>query len=340
MKLYESLNLKATFNEYTLCGEYAKAKYDCVLGTSHGSFMKFPFYVGLRNLHGPVHFNNLTRGQGIGRYEERLKSAQVVQLAPLQQTTCSSIINYALGGKRIGFVSMDHDASKDMVLKYVRPEAPSLFDVLHCLCSDASVLDYQSFEQWASEYGYSPDSRSAEKTYHACMELSLKLQAAVGGKQALTELQEYVRSIDELGEEEAKKQWEARNQPEAATLDELIKADELARLPIQDKAWELLKKQARDILKKHSDVLQTFDYAGGHPTPGQEYFFPKRWHEDSQDNYDEYCKKLDAANEDAAQWAKDYDKFETVFGCYRERVQFTTDGKEVSGWSYGVGEKS
>ena len=41
--------------------------------------------------------------------------------------------------------------------------APALHDVLHCLVLDAGVLDAGSFEEWASEYGYETDSRSAEK---------------------------------------------------------------------------------------------------------------------------------------------------------------------------------
>lgn len=58
--------------------------------------------------------------------------------------------------------------------------APSLRDVLYCLVSDASVLDHATFESWASEYGNDPDSRSAEKTYRACLEIALQLRALIG----------------------------------------------------------------------------------------------------------------------------------------------------------------
>lgn len=67
--------------------------------------------------------------------------------------------------------------------------APALRDVLYALVSDASVLDYPSFEEWASEFGYDTDSRKAEQTYRACMEIALQLRAMLGDK-ALTELRD------------------------------------------------------------------------------------------------------------------------------------------------------
>lgn len=54
--------------------------------------------------------------------------------------------------------------------------APELTDVLYCLVSDASVLDYACFEDWASEYGIDPDSRSGEKTYRDCLAIALQLR--------------------------------------------------------------------------------------------------------------------------------------------------------------------
>jgi hypothetical protein len=59
-------------------------------------------------------------------------------------------------------------------------EKPSAADVLYSLALDASVLDSATFEEWASELGYDPDSRSAEKIYRACLEIALKLRAAIG----------------------------------------------------------------------------------------------------------------------------------------------------------------
>lgn len=65
---------------------------------------------------------------------------------------------------------------------------PSLGDVLASLASDADVLDYPSFEAWATELGYDPDSRSAERTFSACMKIAMALRHAVG-QPGLEELQ-------------------------------------------------------------------------------------------------------------------------------------------------------
>ena len=47
---------------------------------------------------------------------------------------------------------------------------PSTSDVVNCLISDCSMLasygdNPPSFEEWAADYGYDSESRSAEKTY-------------------------------------------------------------------------------------------------------------------------------------------------------------------------------
>ena len=60
------------------------------------------------------------------------------------------------------------------------PIMPDAIDVLYSLTMDSSVLEYATFEDWASEYGYDADSRSAESTYRACLEIALKLRAAIG----------------------------------------------------------------------------------------------------------------------------------------------------------------
>ncbi len=55
-----------------------------------------------------------------------------------------------------------------------------LADVLHSLASDADVIDYSSFEEWADMGGWDTDSRKAEAVYRACLEIGLKLRAALG----------------------------------------------------------------------------------------------------------------------------------------------------------------
>lgn len=67
------------------------------------------------------------------------------------------------------------------------PIRPELADVLYCVVCDAAAIDYADFEDWAPEYGYDSDSRSAEATYRTCLNIALRLRAALGdaGLQAL-----------------------------------------------------------------------------------------------------------------------------------------------------------
>lgn len=58
--------------------------------------------------------------------------------------------------------------------------APEADDVLECLLSDATALDYGAFEVWAAEMGYDVDSRSAESAYNACIAAALRLRALIG----------------------------------------------------------------------------------------------------------------------------------------------------------------
>lgn len=58
-----------------------------------------------------------------------------------------------------------------------KPEAES---VIHSLICDASALDHPTFESWAIDLGYDPDSRKAESIYQACLEIGLKMRAALG----------------------------------------------------------------------------------------------------------------------------------------------------------------
>lgn len=65
-----------------------------------------------------------------------------------------------------------------------KPKAPAIVpdpvDVLYNLTMDSGVLNYGTFENWASEFGYDPDSRSAVSVYRACLDIALKLRAAIG----------------------------------------------------------------------------------------------------------------------------------------------------------------
>jgi hypothetical protein len=58
---------------------------------------------------------------------------------------------------------------------------PTLSTVLDCLASDASgVMHGQTFEDWASDYGYDTDSRKAERTYRAVCNQTQELLLLVG----------------------------------------------------------------------------------------------------------------------------------------------------------------
>ena len=54
--------------------------------------------------------------------------------------------------------------------------SPKLADVLYCVTSDADVLNSPTYEEWASAFGYDPDSRKGEAIYRACLTQSLALK--------------------------------------------------------------------------------------------------------------------------------------------------------------------
>jgi len=62
-------------------------------------------------------------------------------------------------------------------------KGPSSADVLASLVMDASGIDNStSFEAWATEYGYDPDSRKAEAIYKECLKLAPKVREFLGDK--------------------------------------------------------------------------------------------------------------------------------------------------------------
>lgn len=71
---------------------------------------------------------------------------------------------------------------------------PDPVDVFSSLAMDSGVLDAGSFENWAADYGYDTDSRAAEATYRACLDIALKLRAALGDP-ILTEAREIAHRL-------------------------------------------------------------------------------------------------------------------------------------------------
>lgn len=60
------------------------------------------------------------------------------------------------------------------------PILPDHVDVIYSLIMDSSCLNCGGFENWASDFGYDSDSRKAESIYKSCLEIALKLRAAIG----------------------------------------------------------------------------------------------------------------------------------------------------------------
>lgn len=65
--------------------------------------------------------------------------------------------------------------------------APSLADVLSSLVLDgAAYFDAETFEDWASNYGYDTDSRKAEAIWKACDETGRKLARVLNADELAT----------------------------------------------------------------------------------------------------------------------------------------------------------
>lgn len=70
-----------------------------------------------------------------------------------------------------------------------QPILLGMADVIWSLVGDSAVLNYSTFEDWASELGYESDSRKAEGIYRSCLEIALRLRNAIGdaGLKALSQ---------------------------------------------------------------------------------------------------------------------------------------------------------
>lgn len=81
------------------------------------------------------------------------------------------------------------ECEKGKVRGYGAPILPDAADVVHSLVMDADALDCPTYESWARDLGFDEDSRKGEATYRACLEIGLKLRAALGDAK-LAELRE------------------------------------------------------------------------------------------------------------------------------------------------------
>lgn len=74
------------------------------------------------------------------------------------------------------------------MLNTKKPITPEARDVIYSLLLDSDALDHDSFESWASDFGYDTDSREAEKTYQACLKIALQFRKI--GEAAIVELRD------------------------------------------------------------------------------------------------------------------------------------------------------
>jgi hypothetical protein len=72
--------------------------------------------------------------------------------------------------------------------------APEIADILHSLALESSAIDYAGFEDWAAEFGYDADSRSAESAYRECLAHALAFRALIGD----SKLQELIEAANEM----------------------------------------------------------------------------------------------------------------------------------------------
>lgn len=79
-----------------------------------------------------------------------------------------------------GFKARSLKGSGKFSIDHSRPIKPDMVDVFYSLVGDSDVLNSHGFEDWASEFGYDPDSRKAESIYRDCLDIALKLRGAIG----------------------------------------------------------------------------------------------------------------------------------------------------------------
>lgn len=73
---------------------------------------------------------------------------------------------------------------------------PTLQEVLYSLTLDADVMNYLTYEQWASDLGYDPDSRKGEKIYDECRTQASKLVEVLGSRHKIEELRDMLQELD------------------------------------------------------------------------------------------------------------------------------------------------
>lgn len=127
--------------------------------------------------------------EGIGaRFEKTDRNPFMGEKDPLLSDWAKDATHY-----RVTLYSVKDDHSQQFVTHYSTgsaiTETPTVSDVLDSLASDASTVeDCSSFEEWAGEFGYDTDSRSAEATYKAVLRNTQELRDMLETEEAFETL--------------------------------------------------------------------------------------------------------------------------------------------------------
>jgi hypothetical protein len=73
---------------------------------------------------------------------------------------------------------------------------PTLQEVLHSLCLGSDVRHYLTFEQWAYDFGYDPDSRKAEKIYEELKKETFDFINLIGSEDKFNKLCEILYKME------------------------------------------------------------------------------------------------------------------------------------------------
>lgn len=127
---------------------------------------------------------------------QRIRQARNIANAAYQVNRKHGMLHKT--AKQESSVFVEDDGSKRRSFSFyfsqgsAHTQDPTLADVLDCLASDASGYenakprnhserpDSAAFLNWASDYGYDPDSRKAEKTFRAIKRQSEQLKRTIG----------------------------------------------------------------------------------------------------------------------------------------------------------------
>jgi hypothetical protein len=123
----------------------------------------------------------------IPHYEQRFANLVIYDAAV--RKACETGLSVLRAGQKNGYDACGGDNFWGARAKPIPP--PAFVDVLASLVLDSDVIDYPRFDDWAETYGYETDSRTAEKTYRACLEIALQVRQMLDLDAAREAFQDY-----------------------------------------------------------------------------------------------------------------------------------------------------